>query len=78
MKVKADPCPFCGGDQPDPPQMGRSAIVGSPPEALPDWKGDKLESYIECVKCGVTGPLAWTDADAVKAWNHRTRKPFVE
>jgi hypothetical protein len=51
--VRIKPCPFCGN-------MGTRTCVL---EREPHWEG-----YIECVRCGSSGPVS---VDPVSAWNNR-------
>lgn len=55
-------CPFCGSE------------TSSHIYTVEDFKGDRprLEhSYVSCEDCGVQGPVADTEMEAVAAWNER-------
>ncbi len=61
--VKLRPCPFCGGKA----------------ELHSAFDGDEY-AVVKCTKCDAKGAEMWMhdysqqqDADAVKAWNERTR-----
>ena len=57
------PCPFCGVDD---VSLGEGS------------GGNDGTVFVECERCGITGPWKHTKAEAIDAWNQRTTEPKPE
>ncbi|MHB8734260.1 MAG: Lar family restriction alleviation protein [Terriglobales bacterium] len=58
------PCPFCGSTR-----VGLAKGAPLYPAKEPNW--------VDCLNlaCAVAGPTAYSEADAIAAWNRRTPAP---
>lgn len=57
--IKLAPCPFCGSWK---RSLHRSR------------KNTKEQFQVICMECLSCGPVAYNEASAAEAWNHRRRK----